>query len=86
MIWLQVGYTRADERLYIDLDVAIRNNWGGRPYADLVSCLDHLEGIPYIDLENAVAAGNSYGGYMMNWIQGQLDRRVSSSADVATYI
>lgn len=33
-----------------------------------------------VDMENAVAAGSSYGGYMMNWIQGhELGRRVGLS-------
>ncbi|TDZ73163.1 putative dipeptidyl-peptidase 5 [Colletotrichum trifolii] len=49
----------------------IQNEWGGRPYVDLVKCFDHIEkNIPYIDSENAVALGASYGGYMINWIQG----------------
>ncbi|KAK1999173.1 prolyl oligopeptidase [Colletotrichum falcatum] len=49
----------------------IQNEWGGRPYVDLVKCFDHIEkNIPYIDSGNAVALGASYGGYMINWIQG----------------
>ena len=36
--------------------------------------------MPNLDLDNAVAAGGSYGGYMMNWIQGQpLGRKVSQA-------
>ncbi|KAI8316222.1 Dipeptidyl-peptidase 5 [Colletotrichum sp. SAR11_59] len=49
----------------------IQNEWGGRPYVDLVKCFDHIEkNISYIDSKNAVALGASYGGYMINWIQG----------------
>ncbi|KAI3543412.1 prolyl oligopeptidase [Colletotrichum abscissum] len=49
----------------------IQNEWGGRPYVDLVKCFDHIEkNISYIDCGNAVALGASYGGYMINWIQG----------------
>ncbi|KAJ0167376.1 Dipeptidyl-peptidase 5 [Colletotrichum tanaceti] len=49
----------------------IQNEWGGRPYVDLVKCFDHIEKhIPYIDSGNSVALGASYGGYMINWIQG----------------
>jgi dipeptidyl aminopeptidase/acylaminoacyl peptidase len=45
---------------------AITDNWGGSPYDDLVNCFKHLEGIEYIDTENAVALGASYGGYMIS--------------------
>ena len=51
---------------------AIDNDWGGRPYRDLVACFNHIESsIPYIDTTRAVAMGGSYGGYMVNWIAGQ---------------
>jgi hypothetical protein len=86
-IWLQVSYKRANNEFAADLDTAIRDNWAGRPYHDLVKCLEHLNDIPCIDLDNAVAGGNSYGGYMMNWIQGHsLGRRVSHPADPATFV
>ncbi|KAF2261201.1 hypothetical protein CC78DRAFT_500427 [Lojkania enalia] len=49
----------------------IQANWGGTPYQDLVKLWDYLEAnVSYIDTANAVAVGASYGGYMMNWIQG----------------
>ncbi|KAI1079110.1 prolyl oligopeptidase [Whalleya microplaca] len=55
---------------------AIRDNWGSRPYDDLVNCLEYLKDVPGVDIDNAVIAGGSYGGYMMNWIQGhRLGRR-----------
>ena len=50
---------------------AIQNQWGGYPYDDLVKCHAYVkENFPYIDTENGIAAGASYGGYMTNWIQG----------------
>ncbi|ROT37406.1 prolyl oligopeptidase [Sodiomyces alkalinus F11] len=50
---------------------AIQCEWGGRPYFDLVKCFEHIEKeIGYIDTDRAVALGASYGGYMINWIQG----------------
>ncbi|KAI0401800.1 prolyl oligopeptidase [Xylaria palmicola] len=53
---------------YVD-DIAL--DWGGRPYNDLVNCFEHIaENLPYVDTDNAVALGASYGGYMINWIQG----------------
>ncbi|KAJ2904718.1 dipeptidyl peptidase variant [Zalerion maritima] len=53
------------------LEDGIRENWGGRPYQDLVNCFEHIEReLEYVDTERAVALGASYGGYMINWIQG----------------
>jgi pre-mRNA-splicing helicase BRR2 len=50
---------------------AIRNEWGGLPYEDLVKGFEYIEKeVDYIDTDRAVALGASYGGYMMNWIQG----------------
>ncbi|RDA83768.1 hypothetical protein CP532_5199 [Ophiocordyceps camponoti-leonardi (nom. inval.)] len=50
---------------------AIACNWGGNPYEDLVRCFEFLEKeVSYVDTERAVALGASYGGYMINWIQG----------------
>lgn len=58
--------------------VGIYGSWGGYPYKDLEKCFEYLQGLPNLDLENAVAAGGSYGGYMMLWLQGQeLGRKVS---------
>lgn len=49
----------------------IQEQWGGRPYQDLLNAWAYTKGhIPYADTSNAVAAGASYGCYMMNWIQG----------------
>ncbi|KAI9792581.1 MAG: hypothetical protein M1816_002101 [Peltula sp. TS41687] len=51
---------------------AIQGEWGGRPYEDLVAGFEYLkETMPYVDFDRAVALGASYGGYMVNWIQGQ---------------
>ncbi|KAF3020633.1 hypothetical protein E8E14_012000 [Neopestalotiopsis sp. 37M] len=62
-----------------DFDPAIQDNWGGHPYDDLVNCLENVKDMPGIDMDNAVAAGSGYGGYMMNWIQGhELGRRFKS--------
>lgn len=49
----------------------IKNSWGGRPYVDLVKGFEYIESnLPYVDTSRAVALGASYGGYMVNWIQG----------------
>ncbi|KAG8785786.1 hypothetical protein FRC12_017181 [Ceratobasidium sp. 428] len=50
---------------------AIAGDWGGKPFEDLRKgwkyVLDHYK---EIDSERAVAAGASWGGYAINWIQG----------------
>jgi dipeptidyl aminopeptidase/acylaminoacyl peptidase len=54
------------------LQDGIIGSWGGRPYEDLVKCFEHIEAhMPYVDTDRAVALGASYGGFMINWIQGQ---------------
>jgi dipeptidyl aminopeptidase/acylaminoacyl peptidase len=51
---------------------AIRNEWGGLPYEDLARGFDFIEAeLSFVDTSRAVALGASYGGYMMNWIQGR---------------
>jgi dipeptidyl aminopeptidase/acylaminoacyl peptidase len=50
---------------------AIRNNWGGWPLEDLKKGLDAATTkFTWLDGNNACALGASYGGYMMNWIEG----------------
>jgi dipeptidyl aminopeptidase/acylaminoacyl peptidase len=51
---------------------AIRNNWGGWPLEDLQKGLKAAtDKFAWLDADNACALGASYGGYMMNWIEGQ---------------
>jgi dipeptidyl aminopeptidase/acylaminoacyl peptidase len=54
---------------------AIRNDWGGAPYEDLMKGLDAaLSKYSFLDGSRVAALGASFGGYMINWIQGQTDR------------
>jgi dipeptidyl aminopeptidase/acylaminoacyl peptidase len=54
---------------------AIRDDWGGAPFEDLMKGLDDvLRRHKWIDADRMAAAGASYGGYMINWIQGNTDR------------
>jgi dipeptidyl aminopeptidase/acylaminoacyl peptidase len=54
---------------------AIRGDWGGAPYEDLMLGLNAaVARYRWLDGNNAVAAGGSYGGYMVNWINGNTDR------------
>ncbi len=58
-----------------DFTDAIRGDWGGAPYEDLMKGLDDvLRRHHWIDPERMAALGASFGGYMINWIQGQTDR------------
>jgi dipeptidyl aminopeptidase/acylaminoacyl peptidase len=55
-----------------DFTDSISRHWGDRPYEDLVKGLAAaLERYPWMDGERVVAAGASFGGYMINWIAGQ---------------
>jgi len=54
---------------------AIRGDWGGAPFEDLMKGLnDVLAKNPWIDRNRMAALGASYGGYMINWIQGHSTR------------
>jgi dipeptidyl aminopeptidase/acylaminoacyl peptidase len=54
---------------------AIRGDWGGAPYEDLMKGLDAaLARYPFLDGDRTCALGASYGGYMVYWIAGQTDR------------
>jgi dipeptidyl aminopeptidase/acylaminoacyl peptidase len=51
---------------------AIRGDWGGAPYEDLMKGLDFAVGkYGFLDGDKVCALGASYGGYMVNWIAGQ---------------
>ncbi len=53
----------------------ISGDWGGKVYVDLMNAYDYaIKNFKFIDPNKTVAAGASYGGYMMNWIATQTDR------------
>jgi dipeptidyl aminopeptidase/acylaminoacyl peptidase len=50
---------------------AINRDWGGKPLVDLQKGLEAAVGrYSWLDSARACALGGSYGGYMMNWIEG----------------
>jgi len=54
---------------------SISGDWGGKPYVDLEKGLDYLlDQYDFIDADHLSAAGASYGGYMINWIEGRSNR------------
>jgi len=49
----------------------ISGDWGGKAYVDIMNGVaDVLRRSPFIDRSRIGAAGASYGGYMINWIEG----------------
>lgn len=62
----------------------ISGDWGGKVYTDLMNGVAYVASMPYVDRERVGAAGGSYGGYMVNWIEGHnTDPRVKFSALVS---
>ena len=54
---------------------AISGDWGGAPYDDLMMGLDAaLDKYSWLDKSRMVALGASYGGFMINWVNGHTDR------------
>jgi dipeptidyl aminopeptidase/acylaminoacyl peptidase len=50
---------------------SIRGHWGDRPLEDLQKGWSYaLSAFPFLDGTRACALGGSYGGYMINWIEG----------------
>ena len=50
---------------------SISRDWGGKPLVDLQKGLAAAtERYPWLDGERVCALGASYGGFMMNWIEG----------------
>ena len=53
----------------------INHDWGGKPFDDIMAVTDHVVAeMPYADGARMVAAGGSYGGYMIDWILGHTQR------------
>ncbi len=52
----------------------ISGSWGGMPYEDVMAVTDKLATLQYVDSTRMGAMGWSYGGYFMNWLQGQTKR------------
>lgn len=62
----------------------ISGDWGGKVYTDIVNGTAYVTSMPYIDRDRIGAAGGSYGGYMVNWIEGHNnDPRVKFGALVS---
>jgi dipeptidyl aminopeptidase/acylaminoacyl peptidase len=53
---------------------SIDKEWGKRELADVEAGTDFMLKQGYIDPDRLVAAGGSYGGYMVAWMNGHADR------------
>jgi dipeptidyl aminopeptidase/acylaminoacyl peptidase len=53
---------------------SIDSEWGKRELGDVEAATDFMLKQGYIDRERLVAAGGSYGGYMVAWMNGHTDR------------
>jgi dipeptidyl aminopeptidase/acylaminoacyl peptidase len=51
----------------------VSGDWGGKPFTDIMNGVAHVIGLGYVDKDRIGAAGGSYGGYMVNWIEGHND-------------
>jgi len=52
----------------------VSGDWGGKAYDDIMAVVDQVAALPYVDSDRMVAAGGSYGGYMVNWLLGHTGR------------
>jgi len=52
----------------------INFDWGGRAFEDIMRVADYVAAQNWADPDRMVAAGASYGGYMINWILGHTNR------------
>ena len=53
---------------------AVRNDWGGKDFQDIMAGLDFAVAKGWADPDRLGVAGGSYGGYMTNWAIGHTDR------------
>jgi dipeptidyl aminopeptidase/acylaminoacyl peptidase len=54
---------------------SISGDWGGKPFEDLMKGLDYaLANYNWLDGDRVGALGASYGGWMINWINGHTNR------------
>lgn len=54
---------------------SVSGDWGGKPFEDLMKGLDYaLETYPWLNGNRLAGLGASYGGWMINWINGHTDR------------
>ena len=53
---------------------AVRGDYGGNDYNDLMLAVDYAINLPYVDKARMAVTGGSYGGFMTNWVVGHTNR------------
>ena len=53
---------------------AIARDWGGKVYEDIMTGVDAVAALPFVDSTRMGAAGGSFGAHMINWINGHTTR------------
>jgi dipeptidyl aminopeptidase/acylaminoacyl peptidase len=48
----------------------ISGDWGGKVFVDITNGVAQVASLPYVDKNRIGGAGASYGGYMIDWIEG----------------
>lgn len=56
----------------------ISGDWGGKVFVDVMNGVDYAQSLPYVDRTRTAAAGASFGGYMVNWLQAKVPERFSA--------
>ncbi len=55
----------------------ISGDWGGKVFVDLMDGVDYVTSrYAFVDRDKIAAAGASYGGYMMNWMEGHNEKGI----------
>jgi acylaminoacyl-peptidase len=60
---------------------AIKGDWGGPDFRDILAAADYGTGLDYVDPTRTAIMGGSYGGYMTAWAVGHTDRFTCAIAD-----
>ncbi len=64
---------------------AIKRDWGGIDYRDIMTWLDVVVEHEYVDEEALFVTGGSYGGYLTAWIVSHTDRFAGAVAQRGVY-
>lgn len=60
---------------------AIKGDWGGKDFTDIMAAADYAEKLPFVDASRMAIMGGSYGGFMTAWAIGHTDRFACAIAD-----
>lgn len=69
--WVLMPNPRGSSGFGQAFEDAVSGDWGGAPFKDVMASLNFLlTKMPMIDSNRVCACGASYGGFMMNWLNG----------------